>query len=45
MPHVPYASAVASLMYVMLCTRRDLAHVVSVVSRFMGDLGKEHCKK
>ncbi|XP_047328226.1 secreted RxLR effector protein 161-like [Impatiens glandulifera] len=42
MSHVPYASAMGSLMYVMVCTRPDLAHAVSVVSRFMGDPGKEH---
>jgi hypothetical protein len=26
----------------MLCTRPDLAHVVSLVSRFMHNPGKEH---
>ena len=29
-------------MYAMVCTRPDLAHAVSVVSRFMGEPGKEH---
>nr|GEV77481.1 retrovirus-related Pol polyprotein from transposon TNT 1-94 [Tanacetum cinerariifolium] len=33
MDRVPYASAVGSLMYDMVCTRPDLAHAVSVVSR------------
>ena len=42
MSRVPYASAVGSLMYVMVCTRPDLAHAVSVVSRFMGEPGREH---
>jgi len=42
MSRVPYASAVVSLMYAMVCTRPDLAHAVSVVSRFMGEPGKEH---
>ncbi|XP_047320751.1 secreted RxLR effector protein 161-like [Impatiens glandulifera] len=42
MSHVPYASAVGSLMYAMVCTRPDLAHAVSVDNRFMGDPGKEH---
>ena len=42
MSQVPYASAVGSLMYVMVCTRPDLAHAVSVVSRFMGKPRKEH---
>ncbi|CAL1356411.1 unnamed protein product [Linum trigynum] len=42
MSRVPYASAVGSLMYAMVCTRPDLAHAVSVVSRFMIQPGKEH---
>ncbi|XP_048490429.1 secreted RxLR effector protein 161-like [Beta vulgaris subsp. vulgaris] len=42
MSKVPYAGAVGSLMYAMVCTRPDLAHVVSVVSRFMTQPGKEH---
>jgi len=35
MSHVPYDSAIRSLMYVMVCTRPDLAYVVSIVSWFM----------
>ena len=31
-------------MYVMVCTRTDIAHVVGVVSRYMKNLGKEHWK-
>ncbi|KFK41513.1 hypothetical protein AALP_AA2G139400 [Arabis alpina] len=42
MSQVPYASDVGSLMYAMVCTRPDLAQAVSVVSRFMGQPGKEH---
>ncbi|XP_070004356.1 secreted RxLR effector protein 161-like [Nicotiana sylvestris] len=42
MPKVPYASTVGSLMYVMVCTRPDIAHAVRVISRYMSDLGKEH---
>ncbi|KAJ4718647.1 Retrovirus-related Pol polyprotein from transposon TNT 1-94 [Melia azedarach] len=42
MSRVPYTSAVGSLMYAMVCTRPDLAQSVSVVSRFMGEPGKEH---
>ncbi|XP_038889281.1 secreted RxLR effector protein 161-like [Benincasa hispida] len=42
MSRVPYASVVRSLMYAMVCTRPDLAHVVSVVSGFMGQPGKKH---
>jgi hypothetical protein len=33
MNKVPYASAVSSLMYAIVCTRPDIAHVVGVVSR------------
>eukprot|EP00253_Pinus_taeda_P011152 PITA_11152 len=39
---VPYESAVGSLMYAMVCTRPNIAHVVGVLSRFMSKPGKEH---
>ena len=39
---VPYASAVGSLMYAMVCTRLDLAYAVSTISRFMSNPGKQH---
>jgi hypothetical protein len=42
MSKVPYASAVGCLMYVMVCTRPDLAHVVSVVRKYMANPGKQH---
>jgi len=42
MSHVPYASATGSLMYAMVCTRPNIAHVVGVLSKFMSKLGKEH---
>eukprot|EP00253_Pinus_taeda_P016428 PITA_16428 len=42
MSHVPYASAVGSLMYAMVYTRPDIAHAVGVLSWFMLKLGKEH---
>ena len=42
MPHVSYASAVGSLMYVMVCTRLDLSQAVSMVSRYMHDPGRGH---
>ena len=42
MSHVPYASALGSLMYAMVCTRPDIAHAVGVFSRFMSNPGKEH---
>ena len=42
--HVPYASAVESLMYAIVCTRSDIAHAVSTVSRFMSNPGRPHWK-
>eukprot|EP00253_Pinus_taeda_P026809 PITA_26809 len=42
MPHVPYASAVGSLLYAMVCTRPDISHAVGVLSRFMSKPGTEH---
>ncbi|KAG8475193.1 hypothetical protein CXB51_031757 [Gossypium anomalum] len=35
MSHVPYSSAVGSLMYPMVCLRPDLSYAVSAVSRYM----------
>lgn len=40
MSRVPYASAVGSLMYVIVCTRPDISQAVSVVSRYMENPGK-----
>jgi hypothetical protein len=42
MSHIPYSNDVGNLMYAMICTRPDLAHVVSVVSRFIHNASKEH---
>ena len=42
MSHVPYSSAINSLMYAMVCTRPDLSHVVSVVSHYMHNPRKDH---
>ena len=42
MSKVPYASAIDSLMYAMVCTGPDIAHAVGVVSRFMSRPGKQH---
>uniref|UniRef100_A0A2N9IT45 Integrase catalytic domain-containing protein n=1 Tax=Fagus sylvatica TaxID=28930 RepID=A0A2N9IT45_FAGSY len=36
----PYASAVGSLMYLMICTRPDIAFAVGMVSRFQSNPGK-----
>ncbi|KAL5768311.1 hypothetical protein ACOSQ2_015094 [Xanthoceras sorbifolium] len=42
MTRVPYSSAVGSIMYAMVCTRPDISHAVSVVSRYMSCPGKAH---
>ncbi|GJX46763.1 retrovirus-related pol polyprotein LINE-1 [Tanacetum coccineum] len=39
---VPYANAVGSLMYLMVCTRPDIAYVVSIVSMYLANPGKNH---
>ena len=44
MTHVPYASTVGSLMYVMVCTRPNISHAVGVLSRYMSTPRKEHLK-
>ncbi|KAI5349422.1 hypothetical protein L3X38_002309 [Prunus dulcis] len=38
----PYASLVGSLMYAQVCTRPDLAFVVSVLGRFQSNPGQAH---
>ena len=40
MSKVPYANAVGCLMYVMVCTRPNLVHAVSVVSKYMANSGR-----
>ena len=37
-----YKSTIGSIMYAMVSTCLDIAHVVGVVSRFMRNLGKTH---
>ena len=44
MSRVPYSIAVGSLMYALVCSRPDLAYVVSAVSRYMTKPDKEHRK-
>jgi hypothetical protein len=45
MAPIPYVIVVGSLMYVMVCTRLDIAHVVGVLSKYMSIPGKEHMNK
>ena len=42
MKDVPYASAVGSLMYAMLCTRPDICFAVGMVSRYQSNPGPNH---
>eukprot|EP00253_Pinus_taeda_P005025 PITA_05025 len=42
MSRVLYASAIGSLMYAIICTRPDIAHVVGALNRFMSKPRKEH---
>ncbi|KAH9647728.1 hypothetical protein KPL70_025300 [Citrus sinensis] len=42
MSRVPYASAVGSLMFAMICTRPDIAQAVGAISRYMANPGGEH---
>ena len=42
MSRVPYEIAVGSLMYAMVCTRPNIAHVVGLFGRFMSNARKEH---
>ena len=42
MAHVPYASAIGSMIYAMFCTREDISHVVGVLRRYTPTPRKEH---
>ncbi|KAL8148384.1 hypothetical protein AgCh_005672 [Apium graveolens] len=42
MSQVPYSSAVGNMIYAMVCTRPDIVHAVSVVSKYMANPGKLH---
>lgn len=42
MNKIPYASAIGSIMYVMLCTRPDISYALSITSRYQSDPGDAH---
>ena len=42
MKRVPYASAVGSLMYVILCARPDICFAVELISHYQSNLGPLH---
>ncbi|KAL8116619.1 hypothetical protein AgCh_022965 [Apium graveolens] len=42
MNKVPYASAIGSIMYAMVCTRPDVSYALSMTSRYQSNLGEGH---
>ena len=42
MSRVPYALAIGSIMYAMICTRPDVSYALSVTSRYQADPGEGH---
>ena len=40
--NIPYASAVGSLMYAMLCTRPDICYSVRMISRYQSNSERDH---
>ena len=42
MSAIPYASAIGSIMYAMLCTRPDIAYALSVARRYQSNSGEAH---
>ncbi|XP_058734296.1 secreted RxLR effector protein 161-like [Vicia villosa] len=43
MNKIPYASAIGSIMYAMLCNRPNVLYALSGTSRYQSDLGDAHC--
>ena len=39
---IPYASAIGSIMYDMLCTRPDVCLAISLAGRYLSNLGVDH---
>ena len=44
MSEIPYASAMRSIIYVMLCIRPDVAYALGIASKFQTDLEEDHWK-
>ena len=42
MSKIPYASAIGSIMYAMLCTRPDVSYALRITSRYKSDPGESH---
>lgn len=45
MSKAPCARAIGCLMDVMVCIRSDLAHAVSMVSKYMANLGRKRSSR
>ena len=42
MSKIPYAYAIGSIMYAMLCTRPDVSYALSMTRNYQSDLGESH---
>ena len=42
MRDIPYASAIGSIMYAMLCTQPDVSYALSATSRYQSSPGSDH---
>ena len=42
MQQIPYASAIGSLMYALVCTRPDIAYIIGMLGKYLSNLGKDH---
>ena len=42
MKDVPYASAIGSIMYAIMCTRPDVCLAISLAGRYQSNLGVDH---
>ncbi|XP_039688647.1 secreted RxLR effector protein 161-like [Medicago truncatula] len=42
MRDIPYASAIGSIMYAMICTRPDVSYALSATSRYQSNPGNDH---
>ena len=42
MSRIPYASAIGSIMYAMICTRPDVSYALSMTSRYQSNPGEAH---
>ncbi|KAK4381366.1 Retrovirus-related Pol polyprotein from transposon TNT 1-94 [Sesamum angolense] len=42
MVKVPYSNAISSIMFLMVCTRPDIAYAINCLSRYMSNAGSPH---